>query len=388
MDWKRLPATVLDLVINPRNGAVALTMYPSSLDYSFMENVYSDGVAKIGGPATIKDVARVAGVSIATVSRALHKPDRVNDDTAQRVRDAARALRYVTDLSARSLVSRRFQRVGAVFPTIDNAIFAKAIHALQRELIEHGFTMLIASTEYHRERELVEIQSMIEHGVDGIVLVGLEHDVDAIRLMEAHQIPFVRIWSSADSDPWPCIGFDNYAAMTRMCGYLMDLGHRRFAMIAGITRDNDRASQRLAGAHNALATRGLTLAPEFVIERPYSIADGRTAMRALLSRPQPPTAVLCGNDVLAFGALFECQAAGIKVPQAVSIAGFDDFELSSHVVPSLTTMRVPAVEMGRQAADFLAECIAGRNTPARVLFEAELIVRGSTASPLESPPDQ
>lgn len=346
-----------------------------------MENVCHPRTPNPPGAATIKDVARHANVCAATVSRALHRPGRVKAETVQRVLEAVRALNYVPDLSARSLVSRRFHRVGAVFPTIDNAIFAKAIHALQNRLHAQGFTMLIASTEYRREREYAEVKSMIEHGVDGIVLVGADHDPSVINLLEIKGISFVRIWSTGGDPRFPCIGFDNHAAMMRMCNYLMDLGHRRFAMIAGITRDNDRARQRVAGARDALSVRGLSLPPERIIERPYTIADGRTAIRTLLSTAQPPTAVLCGNDILAFGVLYECQVAGIRVPEALSVSGFDDFELASHIVPSLTTMRVPAVEMGHAAADYLVERIAGHLAQPRVLFEAELLVRISTAPP-------
>lgn len=348
-----------------------------------MANVFHSEIATATGTlrATIKDVARVAGVSVATASRALHNPQRVSASAAAKVRAAADALIYVPDLSARSLVSGRFNRVGALFPTIDNAIFAKAIHALQNRLNERGLTMLIASTEYKREREYAEVQSLVEHGIDGIILVGMDHDPRAMQLLEAKKIAFVRIWSCADQDSWPCIGFDNHAAMMRMCGFLADLGHRRFAMIAGITLGNDRAAQRVAGARDALAARGLLLSPDRIIERPYTISDGRAAMRMLCSQKEPPTAVICGNDVLAFGAVLECQAIGLKVPETVSVTGFDDFEFASHIAPSLTTMRVPAVEMGVEAAEYIVACIAGRPTPQRVLFDAELIVRNSTAPP-------
>jgi LacI family transcriptional regulator len=333
------------------------------------------------GSVTIKDVARKAGVSIATVSRALSNPGRVNAGTVARIRATAEALKYVPDRAARSLVSGQFGTIGAIVPTIDNAMFAKALHALQSRLNTLGYTLLLASTEYQAAREFSELKSLVERGIDGIVLVGGEHDPEVARLIEAKAIPFVHTWIYDGASPAPCIGFDNRLAMMRLASYLYDLGHRRFAMIAGITRDNDRAAQRLAGLVDALAAHRIKLPAGCIIERPYTISDGRSAMRMLLAPRQRPTAVLCGNDILAHGAVYECLAQGVSVPQSLSISGFDDAELSSHMVPSLTTMRVPATEIGVCAADYLVARLAGTPTPDHVRLEAELVVRGSTAPP-------
>lgn len=330
---------------------------------------------------TIKDVARQAGVSIATVSRAINRPETVGKLVMARVRDAIATLDYVPDRTARSLVSRRFNAVGAIVPTVDNAIFAKGIQSLQNRLNDAGYTLLLASTEYDEHRELVALQSLIEHGVDGIVLVGTAHSAAMLRLLEQRKMPYVNTWSYDGSLAAPCIGFDNRAAMARLTHYLADLDHARIAMIAGVTRHNDRASERVAGVMQALAARGLALPGEWLIERPYTIGDGRQAAARLLAGATPPTALICGNDILAFGALFECQARGVRVPVDVSITGFDDVDLASHVSPTLTTMRVPAIEMGRSAADYLVQRHAGRATHDGVELQAELIVRGSTAPP-------
>ena len=332
-------------------------------------------------PITIKDVARKAGVSVATVSRALNKPGRASAEMVAQVRAAADALGYIPYRAAGSLVSKRFKAVGAIVPTIDNAIFAQALHALQSRLNAHGYTLLLASNHYDAAREVAEVQSLIEHGVDAIVLVGETHHPGVLRLLESKRIPFVNTWIYNPASPAPCIGFDNRAAMMRLTNYLLDLGHRRFAMIAGLTQNNDRAAQRLEGARAALAARGIALPPERVIESPYTIAAGRSALRVLMHAPEPPTVILCGNDILAFGAICECIATGISVPQDLSIAGFDDFELSSHMTPSLTTIRVPAIEMGTCAADFVVSHLEGKPMPIHIEFEAELIVRGSTVPP-------
>ena len=321
-------------------------------------------------------------MSIATVSRALNTPDKVNDGIVARVRSSADALGYVPYRAARSLVSRRFNAIGAIVPTIDNAIFAKATQALQSQLNAHGYTLLLASTEYDPAREIVEVQTLVEHGVDGIVLVGAEHQPGVERLLLAKRIPFVNTWIYEAASAAPCIGFDNRAAMGRIANYLLDLGHRRFAMIAGVTRNNDRAAQRVAGVREALGARGLELPVARVIECPYSIADGRSATAMLLAQAEPPTAVICGNDILAFGALFECLAKRVRVPEALSVTGFDDLDLALHMQPPLTTMRVPAIEMGLRAADYLIARGRDDTVAHRIELEPSLIVRGTTGPPL------
>lgn len=328
---------------------------------------------------TIKEVASQAGVSIATVSRVINRPETVGKAAKVRVRDAIASLGYVPDRAARSLASGRFNAVGAIVPTIDNAIFAKGIQSLQSRLNEYGYGLLLASTEYEDDRELLALQSLIEHGVDGIVLVGTAHSPGVVRLLERRKVPYVNTWSYDRSLAAPCIGFDNRLAMERLTHYLADLGHTRFAMIAGVTRNNDRAAERVAGVANALRARGLALPSEWLIERAYTIADGRQATAKLLACARRPTALICGNDILAFGALFESQARGLHVPTQISITGFDDVDLASQVSPALTTMRVPATEMGRSAADYLLRRQAGRTTDDGIELQAELIVRASTA---------
>lgn len=335
-------------------------------------------------PITVKDIAREAGVSVATVSRALNNPTRVNAKTAALVRAAAEALDYIPYRAAGSLVSKRFKAVGALMPTIDNPIFAKALHALQARLNDHGYSLLVASTHYDSELEASALQSLIEHGVDAIVLVGARHHPGVEKLLARTDMPFVNTWIFDPSSPLPCIGLDNEAAMFRLANYLLDLGHRSFAFIAGITEHNDRAAQRKAGALEALRRRGIELPADRIVESPYTIAAGRSALRTIFALPEQPTAIMCGNDVLAFGAVYECLAQGIQVPAQYSITGFDDFELSSHMLPSLTTIRVPAVEMGTAAADYLVAVLDDRPAPRHTEFEAELIVRGSSGPPRQA----
>jgi LacI family transcriptional regulator len=330
---------------------------------------------------TIREVAEAAEVSIATVSRALNAPDRVNPELRRRVTDAVDRLGYVAVGAARALASRRTGAIGALVPTLDNAIFAECINALQLRLDDHGYVLLVASADYDPRREGRELKALVERGIDGVVLVGTEHDPEVYRLVTATAVPAVITWSCDPAAQVPCIGFDNGAAARRLCQHLLELGHRRIAMMAGMRKGNDRAAARVDGVREALQARGLDLTPERLCERPYTVADGRNALRQLIAVPEPPTAVICGNDVLAFGALFEAAARGLRVPQDLSITGFDDLDLAAQMVPPLTTVRVPAAEIGRRAADQLVGVARGMTAPRVTELEAAIVLRGSTGAP-------
>jgi LacI family transcriptional regulator len=179
----------------------------------------------------------------------------------------------------------------------------------------------------------------------------------------------------------PSVGFDNMAAAVQITDLLLDLGHKNFGVIAGVMKSNDRAIARVKGIRKALKARGLSLKQERLIERPYRIADGQVAMRALMTKKNRPTAVICGNDVLAFGAVLECQRLGIKIPGEVSIVGFDDLDFASQLVPPLTTIDVPADKIGEAAAEYLLAAIDARPNLLAPQISVNLIVRGSTAPP-------
>lgn len=329
----------------------------------------------------LADVARLAGVSAATVSRALSQPQLVSAATLKRVEAAARQLRYVPHGAARALRSRRTHTVSAVIPTLDNAIYAKVTQALQRTLEASGYTLLLACHEFDLDAELNITRSLIARGIDGLVLVGTEHDPALFALLADCGIPYVLTWALEQSGRHPCVGFDNRVAAMRVASYLIDIGHREMAMISGVVAGNDRARERLAGVRDALAAHGIVLPPQRVFEAPYSLAAGREAMRALLMLAPRPTAVICGNDVLAMGAVIECQAHGVAVPAAVSITGFDDLEAASILVPALTTVRVPMHELGHAAAQQILARLNGETGAPMTELAVDLIVRGTTAPP-------
>lgn len=334
-----------------------------------------------GGAPTVLDVAREADVSVATVSRVMNSPQRVRKVLRERVLRAVSALGYVPHGAAKALASNRTHTVGAVVPTIDNAIFAKYIGALQNTLHESGYSLLLASSEHSSDKELEEVNVLLRRGVDGVVLVGRDHDPLLLPLLRSRKIPFVTTWCYQQDKDLPCVGFKNLDIGNRVTTFLADLGHREFGLIAGITKNNDRISDRVLGVRETLVRRGLSLRDENYLEVPFVVGESRAATRKLLSGTKVPTAIICGNDVIAFGAVLECIALGINVPKEISITGVDDVELATHLNPPLTTIRVPSVEMGQSAGNFLLAKFAGRNCPDHHLLPLELIVRSSTGVP-------
>jgi LacI family transcriptional regulator len=333
---------------------------------------------------SLEDVAKRADVSSATVSRYLSNPDLVREKRRSRISAAIKDLGYIPHGAARALASRRSSTIGAIVPTLDNAIFAKGIQSFQAHLQSAGYTLFVASSNYSLSEEQEQAETLITRGVDGILLVGLNHDPRLFKQLEQAGIPYINTWAYDSSIGQPCVGFDNYDSARRLAEYLIDLGHRRFGVISGVTRDNDRAFNRLNGVRDALSASSIDLPNDAIIECHYDLSDGRQAMRWLLNVGSPPTAIICGNDVLAYGAVIECQDGGLDVPADVSVVGFDDLPMSRHIRPTLTTMHVPSEEMGRRAAEYLIARLTGKDTPEYIELEVSLIVRGSTARPRNS----
>ena len=330
---------------------------------------------------TLQDVAGKAGVSVASVSRVLNNSGRVSVKLQRRIEAAVADLGYVPHGAAQALASRRSKTIGAVIPTLENPNFAIGIEAFQRYLNNTGYMLLLASSNYDIAQEMLQVRTLVGRGVDGVMLVGHMHDNALYPFLDEKDIPFVNTWSLDPQQDTPAIGFDNKQAVIDLVNYLLDLGHRHFGVIAGLTTANDRAKARVDGVREALAERGLSLAQEMLIERPYKILDGQMALRELLKLSNPPTAVICGNDLLAFGAMLECNRQGKSIPGDISIAGFDDLDFAAHLSPSLTTVRVPADEIGAKAAEFLLSRILKEPVLPITEIGVNLVVRASTGPP-------
>lgn len=331
---------------------------------------------------TVDDVARAAGVSTATVSRTLNAPAQVRETLRLRVEAAVARLGYVAHAGARAMSLQRSGTVGVVVPTVDNAIFAHGLQAFQRRMTTEQYVVLLASSDYDAAQEEAQVMALLSRGVDALALTGISQRPSLMARLAQRGLPWVHTGSFPAPPGAACVGFRNREAITRAVRYLLDLKHRNIAMLAGIAAGNDRASERIEGVRDTLAAARLKLPRRALVQAPYTLAAAREGTRALLSATPRPTAILCGNDVLAWGALLECQAQGVDVPRDLSIIGFDDLEMSRQWQPALSTMHVPTERMWEQAANYLLARLGGSlDTVVQQEIEVELIVRGSTAPP-------
>jgi LacI family transcriptional regulator len=223
------------------------------------------------------------------------------------------------------------------------------------------------------------LRALIERGVDGIALVGNRHAPEVYELLRARNLPYVNTYAFDAADPHPAIGCDNRKGAYRLTESLVGLGHRAVGVITAPPGLNDRISARLAGIVDCLAAHGAAVPPERRVEvEQQTVAAGRLAARDLLARHRGLTAICCTTDTLAIGALLECRALGVAVPDQVSVAGFSDLDIVAELDPPLSTVHIPADRLGTATAEFLLDRIAGRSGPDKIELEATLAMRGST----------
>jgi LacI family transcriptional regulator len=333
--------------------------------------------AKVG----LRKVAEVAGVSTATVSRAMNRPGLVSAELRERIASVVERLGWVPDAAARALATRRTGTIGAVFPTLTQGDFARAIEGLQDELTQSGYTLLLACSEYDIDQEYRQVRKLVERGSDAVLLVGELHHHDLRNFLARHRVPSLNTFVYNRATHGSCVGPDNHGAMFRMTNYLIDLGHRRFGVIAQATKTNDRAKARLDGINDALSRYSLAIRPEHFAEGRWTIREGRDLFRKIMAPRPTPTAVICGNAYLTVGAMLESQTLGIEVPASMSIVGYDDIEIMSELPIPITTLRVNSEDVGRRAARHAVSLVEGRETPTGLECAAEIVVRQSSGPP-------
>lgn len=330
--------------------------------------------------AGIRDVAKLAGVSISTVSRVLNDFRAVDVEVRKRVNAAIRELQYVPHSAARALSRRHSHTLGIIIPTIQDSIFAAQVAALQMRATELGYSLLIALSNYDLDLELKACKDLVERGVEGVMLVGGWHREELYRILAARGVVHVNTSVFDAASPHPTIGFDNVAAAELATNHVVGLGHRRIGYMSGIRHDNDRATLRFAGFRKALEAASLAVNDDWTIECRSGIAAARQGFRRMMESKERPTALVCHNDVMAFGATLEADDMRVRIPGALSIVGFDDLEWASQIRPSLTTVRVAWAEMASLACDYLVDTLNGAAVPRSTPVETKLVVRDSTAA--------
>ncbi|MEW6263210.1 MAG: LacI family DNA-binding transcriptional regulator [Thermodesulfobacteriota bacterium] len=328
---------------------------------------------------TMKDIAVLAGVSKATVSRAIREPHLVHPETRARIKRIMETNGYVYDAVAGDLSRKMTSVLGLIIPTIKASIFASSTHGIQEKAHQLGYTVIIGNTNYDPEIEADLLRHLVQRRVAGVILTGLSPQIrPMISDLADRGIPCVITWETIKEENLNFVGFDNFKAAYQVTSYLLSLKHTRIGLICGPYDRVVRVKQRHDGYRAALEERGLVYDPALVIGKDYSLIEGKEAMLRLLDLDPRPTAIFAASDVLAMGALAGIREQGLRVPQDISLAGFDDIDFAAYCHPPLTTIRVPAYEMGQLAVKVLLDLITSRETTQRrYTLATDLIVRGS-----------
>lgn len=339
------------------------------------------GRAKPAGRAKLSDVAARAGVSAVTVSRALRKPEMVSDDVRRRVDAAVRELGYVPNYLASALASSRTHIIGVVVPSLTNGVFVEYLKALHDAFLPQGFQILVLNSRYSQQEEERAIATLIGHHAEAMILAGIDQTERARKLLEGSGVPVVQTMELA-ADPIDInIGMSQHGAGYAATRFLLDLGHRKVAHIAA--RVDFRARRRMEGYQKAMADAGLDSAGMVIANlEQSSVRRGAEMFTEMLEKVPGLEAVFCCNDDLALGALFECQRRGIRVPEDISIIGFNDLEFCAAAYPALSSVQIPRYEMARRGAEIVLEIIRGsgvRPKQTRIDLGFEIVARGSTA---------
>ncbi len=326
---------------------------------------------------SLADVAELAGVSTGTVSRALSKPDMISDATRTRVIDAVERLGYVANGAARALAMRRTMTVGAIVPRFGSSSFPTLVQALEAKLASAGYTLLLSAPGPGQTYSTTVLRVMLERGVDAIALLGAEQPQAIFTMLAAHSTPYVLMWAPPEASAH-CVGFDEPTASALVVEHLFGLGHRRIGYIGAPVISSERARRRLHDLTRAVAQRGMTLCDGAVLEAEHGFQEGYEAMQAILGSKAKLTAVVCGSDYLAAGALSALDQAGVKVPQQLSLMSFNDNAFAPFLHPPLTTVYLPIEEIGERTAELLIARLRGESLPEQGALPVQLRERSST----------
>lgn len=336
--------------------------------------------------ATIRDVAKEAQVSVATVSAVLNESKYVSPPLVERVRRSAEALDYRPNGLARSLKTRRTRMLGLILSDITNPFFTTMVRAVEDTARRHGYSLILGNTDEESAKEETYVELLRARQVDGLILVASAGEHAYLPDLLARDLPIVCVDRSLVHLGVDSVLTDNVAGAYQAVGHLLALGHRRIGIVTGIPRITS-TDQRLAGYAQALAERGLPTDPALVRPSDSTIAGGERDAAALLDRPDRPTALFATNNQMTIGALRAIQARGLRCPEDIALVGFDDFEWADVFRPRLTTVRQPVYALGRAVARLLVRRIEGQRTgPAReVVLPPTLVVRESCGAGLPRP---
>jgi len=337
--------------------------------------------------STLADVAKLAGVSAVTVSRALRQPDMVSSALRDRVDAAVSELAYVPDVAASRLASARTHSIGVIVSSLTNGVFADYLRALHDTLLPAGFQVVVFSSRYSSTEEEKAIATLIGQHPEAIIIAGIDQTPHARRLLERSGVPVVQTFELTDDPIDINVGLSQRNAGYAATRFLIDQGHRRIGYIAA--RLDARAHARMAGYNRAMEEACLDVdGLVSTTPRPSSVGAGGDMISAILDRRPDLEALFCCDDNLALGALFECQRRGIAVPDRISIIGFNDLEFAACAHPPISSVATPRYEMGRLAAEIVMKIIETGERPANRRIDVGFAIRerGSTHRPARPQP--
>ncbi len=332
---------------------------------------------------TILDVARLAGVSIASVSRALHSRDVVSDKTFKAVMNAINKTGYTQNTAAQNLRQRRANAVLVLVPYISNTYFSEILSGIEQVASSANLTVLIVDTERNRQRAAEFFKYLSNGRADGALLLeGQLPDYVFDQMSKTHgaNVPIVTISEALRNQRVPHVGIDNCAAAEMAVDHLIELGHRNIAHLSGVN-GIILSELRLKGYHKAMDRAGIGRQQRQIFAGDFTIASGEAAGRQILALKDRPSAIFCANDEMAMGLISTLDNGGLRVPNDISVIGFDDIHFSRTFIPALTTIRQPRAQFGREAAKILLSILKKNPMPKSdyASFSAELVVRRSTA---------
>jgi len=332
--------------------------------------------------ATMKDVAEKAGVSTATVSRALMSPEKVSAATRQKVDEAVIAVGYSPHAMVRHPRRSESRTILVIVPDICDPFFSEIIRGVESVAAEEGYLVLIGDCAHQNRQESAFLNLVMTRQIDGMVLLGSQVPFETGPEEQRSLPPMVMANEFAPDLALPTVHIDNLTAAFEAVNHLLKLGHERIACVAG-PQEMPLCQYRLQGYIQALQRNGIRLDPRYIVRGDFTFDAGSRALKQLMRLPQPPDALFCHSDIMALGAMAQAKIMGLRVPKDLSLIGFDDIELSRYSDPQLTTIAQPRFNIGREAMNLLLEQLQGKlvNSGSRLL-DFEIKIRGSTAPAL------
>lgn len=332
---------------------------------------------------TIRDVALVAGVSVATVSRVLNGTGRVSGRTSESVLAITRQLGFRPNLLGRNLRSTRTRTIGVVLPSLNHPVFAECLQGIEAAAQANDHVIAISTTGYQVDSEERVSERLLQQRVDGLILtVADAAHSPVLDKLDAEGVPYVLVFNQTGKKQSkhperPSVSVDNFAAGRQVVEHLLALGHQSVHMLAGQFQQSDRSHQRFLGYQAAMRAAGLPWSPP--LELPFNTSDTRAELQDLLNRRQPPTALFCSNDQLAMTVMRDLRGLGLRVPEDISLAGFDGVRVGEWMSPVLTTVVQPTAEIGRTAVELLLQLMAGERYLGPALLHHTLRLGGTSA---------